>query len=336
MTLSLGHALVFLLASLGMVAMVHTFRNLVALRLTPGRADAVFVGETAMFQMHLENTYRQPRRALALSFGKHENVSVDIPANAQATVAIPCPATKRGRLDPGRITLSTEYPLGLFHAWSYPFPKLSCLVYPRPIETPLPPPTSTLHSGQNYGDNGQEDFTGLRLRQPNDSSRHIAWKAVARDIDHRPLLIKQFDGGAAEELWFDLTQVPLDHTGSDNTLEAQLSIVTGWVLAAERLHIPYGLRLPGHRLKPGSRPRASRRLPGKTGFVWPRNSLRRPWRSIPAPCPGCWQSPQQRPHRMPATCRYGCHCCPAPSCYGESHWAIPMPRYQRAACWRWS
>jgi hypothetical protein len=28
--LSLGHALVFLLAGLGLVAMVHTFRNLVA------------------------------------------------------------------------------------------------------------------------------------------------------------------------------------------------------------------------------------------------------------------------------------------------------------------
>jgi uncharacterized protein (DUF58 family) len=248
--LSLGHALVFLLASLGMVAMVHTFRNLVSLRLTPRRADAVFVGEIAMFQMHLENTHRQARRALALSFGKHENVSVDIPADARAIVAIPCPASKRGRLDPGRITLSTKYPLGLFHAWSYPFPELSCLVYPRPIEIPLPPPSPTSHSGQHYGDNGQEDFTGLRLRQPNDSPRHIAWKAVARDIDHRPLLIKQFDGGAAEELWFDLAQVPLDDTGSDNELETRLSIVTGWVLAAERLHIPYGLRLPGHRLKP--------------------------------------------------------------------------------------
>ena len=135
--LSLGHALVFLLASLGMVAMVHTFRNLVSLRLMPGRADPVFAGETAHFQMHLENTHRQARRALALSFGNHEKASIDIPGNAKAMLAIPCPAPNRGRLDPGRIALSTEYPLGLFHAWSYPFPRLSCLIYPKPIDTPL-------------------------------------------------------------------------------------------------------------------------------------------------------------------------------------------------------
>ena len=85
--LSLGHALVFLLAGLGVVAMLHTFRNLIALRLTPGRAEPVFAGEIAHFQMYLENTHRQPRRALALAFGEHASVSVDVAAGGQALVA---------------------------------------------------------------------------------------------------------------------------------------------------------------------------------------------------------------------------------------------------------
>ena len=242
--LSLGHALVFLLAGLGLTAMVHTFRNLVALRLTPGRIEPVFAGDIAHFQMHLENTHRQNRRSLDLAFGQHESVSLDIPAGRQASIAIPCLAPKRGRLDPGRITLSTRYPLGLFHAWTYPHPRLSCLVYPKPIETALPPPASVSHTGQRHGDNGQEDFTGLRLRQPNDSPRHIAWKAVARDIDHRPLLIKQFAGGAAEELWLDFSSIPATDT------ETQLSILAGWVIAAERMQIRYGLRQPGRELAP--------------------------------------------------------------------------------------
>ena len=242
--LSLGHALVFLLAGLGLVTMVHTFRNLVALRLTPGRVEPVFAGEIARFQMHLENTHQQDRRSLDLAFGQYESVRLDIAAGKQASIAIPCPAPKRGRLDPGRITLSTRYPLGLFHAWSYPHPRLSCLVYPKPIETPLPPPAAVSRTGQRHGDLGQEDFTGLRLRQPNDSPRHIAWKAVARDIDHRPLLIKQFAGGAAEELWLDFSLIPADDT------ETPLSILAGWVIAAERLQIRYGLRLPGREIAP--------------------------------------------------------------------------------------
>lgn len=243
--LSLGHALVFLLAGLGIVAMVHTFRNLVTLRLSPGRAESVFAGETARFHLLLENTQRQDRRSLNLAFGEHERVSLDIPANAQAIIAIPCPAPTRGRLDPGRITLSTRYPLGLFHAWSYPHPLLSCLVYPQPIESPLPQPSAIAHTGQRRGDSGDEDFTGLRLRQPNDSPRHIAWKTVARDIDHRPLLVKQFAGGSAEQLMLDWAS-----TSTENDVETRLSILAGWILSAEQQQISYGLRLPTGEIEP--------------------------------------------------------------------------------------
>ena len=243
--LSLGHALVFLLAALGLVAMVHTFRNLASLRLTPGHADPVFAGETALFPLLLENTRPHPRRALKLAFGANEEVSLDIPAGETARIAIPCPATKRGRFDPGRLRISTDYPLGLFHAWSYLYPPQECLVYPKPVETPLPPFQAASRHGQRSGESGQEDFTGLRLHQPNDSPRHIAWKAVARDFEHRPLLIKQFTGGAAEEFWLDWSLTP-----DDADPERRLSLLAGWAMAAEREHLSYGLRLPGNVLAP--------------------------------------------------------------------------------------
>jgi uncharacterized protein (DUF58 family) len=241
--LSLGHALVFLLAGLSIVAMVHAFRNLVTLHLKPGRAEPVFAGEIARFPVHLQNTRKQARRALHFCFGKQPGTSLDIPAGGMATVAIPFTTSARGRLDPGHITLSTCYPLGLFHAWSYPHPHLSCLVYPRPLDTPLPAPSPAAHSGQQRGDSGQEDFTGLRLRQPSDPTRHIAWKAVARDFANRPLLVKQFAGGATEELWLDWTL-----TADDCNTETRLSILTGWVLAAEEKQALYGLRLPDREI----------------------------------------------------------------------------------------
>jgi len=243
--LALGHALVFLLAAIGLVAMIHTFRNLVALRVTPGRAEPVFAGELARFTVHFENTHRQARCALELAFEKNETVSINVAAEGRASVGIACPAPRRGRLDPGRITLSTRYPLGFFRAWSYPHPPLSCLVYPQPIVSPLPPPGAAAHDGQRYGEQGEEDFTGLRLRQPSDSPRHIAWKAVARDIDHRPLLVKEFAGGAAPELWLDWSATP-----ADSGIEMRLSLLAGWVLAAEQGGAPYGLRLPDLALAP--------------------------------------------------------------------------------------
>ena len=243
--LSLGHALVFLLAGLGIVAMVHTFRNLVALRLTTGRAEPVFAGELAHFPLRIQNTRTQARCALEFAFGEHPGISVSVPPEALATAAVPYLTSQRGWLEPGHVTLSTRYPLGLFRAWSYPHPRLACLVYPLPLNSPLPPPSPTAYAGYRQGDSGQEDFTGLRQRQPSDPTRHIAWKAVARDFANRPLLIKQFAGGAEEELWLDWSL-----TAADSDIEIRISILTGWVLAAEEKQARYGLRLPGRDIQP--------------------------------------------------------------------------------------
>ncbi|MDR0578135.1 MAG: DUF58 domain-containing protein [Candidatus Accumulibacter sp.] len=248
-SLSLGHALVFLLAGLGLVAMVHTFRNLLGLSITPGRAEPVFAGETAHFTLHVENSWKHARRALELAIGENPPVALDVPAGERASVVVPCAAARRGRLDPGRVTLASRYPLGLFRAWSYPHPPLSCLVYPKPLAAPLPPASSGMEASGRRGHSGQEDFSGLRERQPNDSPRHIAWKAAARGIEHAPLLVKQFDGGAAEELWLDWRM-----TARLPDVETRLSLLTGWVLAAERERIRYGLRLPNRAIAPDCGP----------------------------------------------------------------------------------
>jgi uncharacterized protein (DUF58 family) len=244
-TLSLGHALVFLLAGLGLAGMVHTFRNLAGLSIMPGRAPPVHAGEIAHFSLHLANSRREARQALSFRFDGGAEAIVNVPANGSARVDIPCLTSRRGWLDPGRITLSTRYPLGLFRAWSYPHPPLTCLVYPQPLERPLPPPTAVADPGLTHGDGGQEDFAGLRLRHPGDPPRHIAWKAVARSVDAYPLLVKHFAGGAGEELW--LAWSLLDDEAGDET---KLSILTGWVLAAEDAHLSYGLALPGRHIAP--------------------------------------------------------------------------------------
>lgn len=244
--LSLGHALIFLLAGLGIVAMVHTFHNLFGLRLTPGRVAAVFAGDPAYFPLQLENPRRQARRALEFSFAGQTASCVHLPAQGRAAVAVSCATQRRGRLDPGRVTLATRYPLGLFRAWSYPHPHWSCVVYPQPIRTPLPAPSPTAHADRLHGDNGQEDFAGLRPRQISDSTRHIAWKAVARRTDEQPHLVKQFAGGASEELWLAWSLTP-----AGCGAEERLSILTGWVLAADEQQARYGLALPGVRIAAG-------------------------------------------------------------------------------------
>lgn len=246
--LALGHALVFLLVGLALTGMVHAFRNLHGLSIAPGRCAPVFAGEVAYFPLHLASERNMPRLALELRAGDEtRRVTAAVAAHGLSEVAVPVAALRRGWLDLPRTRLATTYPLGLFIAWSYLQPAMRCLIYPQPLPTPLPPPRAATRTGDHHGDGGQEDFSGFRERQPADSPRHVAWKASARDAGQRPLLVKQFAGGARTELQLDWALTP-----EATAPEARIAILAGWVMAAEDDGACYGLRLPAQEIAPDS------------------------------------------------------------------------------------
>jgi len=242
--LSLGFALTFLLAGLGLAGMVHTARNLARIAVTAGRAEPVFAGESAQFRLYLDGRAAFDRPAiLARHVASGSQLVVDIPPQSTAEAVLAVPAPKRGRVALGRVMLETRFPLGLFRAWSYLEPEARCVVYPRPERSPLPPFSGEAAAGALHTQTpGSDDFAGLRGYQRSDSPRHIAWKAVARSED---LLTKQFAGEAAAELWLDARLLP-----AGLGLEQRLSRLAGWVLAAERAGAHYGLRLPGVEIAP--------------------------------------------------------------------------------------
>jgi uncharacterized protein (DUF58 family) len=242
--LSLGFALTFLLAGLGLAGMVHTARNLARIAISAGRAQPVFAGESAQFRLYLDGRGPFDRPSiLARHVGSGAQVVVDVPAGGIAEAVLAVPAERRGWMPLGRVMLETRFPLGLFRAWSYLEPDARCLVYPRPERSPLPPFTGQAVAGAIHAPTpGSDDFAGLRSYQSADSPRHIAWKAVARSDK---LLTKQFAGDAAAELWLDAQLLPLGLT-----LEQTLSRLAGWVLAADRAGAHYGLRLRGVEIAP--------------------------------------------------------------------------------------
>jgi len=240
--LSLGYILTFLLASMGLVAILHTFRNLVHLHITPGRVEPVFAGEIAWFELFVENRSGYDRCSIAL-WHQGKATQCDVASARGTTVSVPVAAQKRGWLAPGRITVDTRFPVGLLRAWSYIQPDMRCIVYPEPDDGLLPLPEPSGGSGEKrVTGGGSDDFAGLRPFQPSDSPRHIHWKAAARG---QGLQTKVFSGRAAAELWLDWKELP-DYLD----VEAKLSRLTRWVLAADQDALRYGLRLPGLELAP--------------------------------------------------------------------------------------
>ncbi|HUK05931.1 MAG TPA: DUF58 domain-containing protein [Burkholderiales bacterium] len=250
--LQLGFALTFLLAGMGLAGMVQTTRNLAQLAVRAARAEPVFAGELARYHVILDNAsdYDRPEILLRhLDSGAQRRV--DVAPRAAVDGALEIPAARRGWQPLGRVMLETRFPVGLFRAWSTVQPDSRCLVYPRPEPGALPPPAPSAQAGGARAHaQGSDDFSGLRAYQPSDSPRHVAWKSVARsDTQHtrgEDMLTKQFAGEAAAELWLDYAALP-----AALGLEARLSRLAGWVIAAERGGARYGLRLPGREIAPG-------------------------------------------------------------------------------------
>jgi len=233
--LSLGYVLTFLLAMMAVMSLLHAFRNLAHLEVRAGHADAAFSGGTAQFALHFHNRGKLPRYQLCLRDEKGNTASFDLPAGQDDRIVFPVPAARRGWLPLGRLTLYTEFPLGLFHAWSYLHFDARCLVYPRPMaDAPLPPGDAPDGAGKR-SIAGDDDFAGLRGYVAGDALPRIAWKAYARE---RGLQVKQFSSQAGEELWLDIAAAP------DRDPEDKLARMARWVLDAEAQGLRYGLRLP--------------------------------------------------------------------------------------------
>lgn len=239
--LSLGFVLTFLLVGLGVVGMLHTYRNLAGVHISAGGVAPVFAGEPAEFYLCLDASGARP--AIGLRWQKQAPQWVDLLEPGQQCAPLSVPTTQRGWLIPGRFTLFTYFPLGLFRAWSYVDFGSRCLVYPKPLTGLLLPLGENADQSGTLGtqQEGAEDFSGLREYRLGDAPRHVAWKASSKNT---ALLTKQFTTPGAATLWLDWAML------RESDTETRLSRLTGMILEAEHAGQAYGLRLPGIEYAP--------------------------------------------------------------------------------------
>ena len=239
---SLGYMLVFLLAGVGNVVMFATWRNLAGLRLRAGGSSPVFSGEEARFAVQLENNDPAARYSVAISQDGKEHEVVDVPADGVAQIHFGKKAEQRGLLSAGRFRLYTEFPTGMFVAWTWIELTMHCVVYPKPVASAALPAGDAMVDGEaDLQGDGLEEYTGLRKYQTGDSWRRVSWKATARSDE---LHTKEFAGGQPELQWIEWKAIAASGT------EARLSIMTRLVMDAEAGHRYYGLRMPNIEISP--------------------------------------------------------------------------------------
>ncbi len=243
---ALAFALTFLLAGMGLVTMHHTNANLLGLSVGVPPIPPVFAGEPVHVPIQFGNDSKSSRYSILAAprrQGLRHDRATDCAGGDRAMTGFDLPPQERGCHALPRFAVATEFPLGLFQAWSWQTLDCDYLVYPRPAGR-RPLPSAPGRQGQRSGwQDGRDEFSHLRDYRPGDSLRSIHWKrypATGR------LSVKTFAEPMDESLWLSW------HSLADlNDPEQRLSQLCRWVLDCEAGRNPYGLRLPGKEIPPG-------------------------------------------------------------------------------------
>lgn len=239
---NLGFLLVFLLGSITLISIIHTYRNMLGIKILSASAPPVFAGKTGWFEF-LVRAEVSDRRSIGFMIEKQDLVVENIDAKTDQTVWVKFFPRTRGIFIPDRMTVRSHYPLGLFTAWTVITPDVSCVVYPAPLAGPFG--FSGSHDGKaGSGESvqrGVDDFAGLKPYQPGDSMSRISWKSISRGLG---VFTKEFTGASGRMVMLDYDAVNSEET------EHKLSRLCDMVIKAHNMNMEYGLLLPGRTIAP--------------------------------------------------------------------------------------
>ena len=243
---SLAFGLAFVMVSVFVLGIFHTFNNLNQLSLKGLPALPVFVGEEIAFRVQISRAPGRRHEALEFNFPGENVTAADLVGTDLEEVRVSTMARSRGNFKAPLLRVTTYFPLGLARAWSIVDLNLNCLVYPKPIPFVMDQFSSHGSGGSNdtaIHKEGSEDFYGLREYVPGDPLRQVAWKNVARG---QGMQVKQFVDYADNRIWLDWDMFYGFGT------EERLSRLCYGVLKLARSGQDFGLKLPGVEIPPDS------------------------------------------------------------------------------------
>ena len=242
--------LCYLLLSVFLVNIVLAYQNMSGLTLQCKQAAEGFAGEATTAVVNLSNDKKH--LMLNMNFVQPDNTknpdtkdndAKDSDTRQNETVLLSQPATtatlnlngtKRGKYALPRIKITSQYPFGLWRAWSYVALAQHYWVYPTPDAD-----KSVLNSLSDDASQQAKTDAGETLSpyRAGDSVRHMVWKRLARDPAN-PVVRQQHFSAQAEPSW--VVVPPL----SGDALERALRYACQQLLQLEQSGSSYGLKLP--------------------------------------------------------------------------------------------
>jgi len=236
--------MLFILVSVGLIAMVYTHNNVVDLQMSSHPSKSVFLGQSALFPITLSNRSAKPRQAVWLiAGGFHQLTKLD--AGQNQTVELKLPTIQRGYLSCEPVNLSSLYPIGVFFCWTKRFvPNERCLVYPQPLDLVAFPEDGSAQGKEQQSANvlqGAEDYSGMKAYQDGDRMRDIHWPSLAKTNKLVSIQYENNSNASVNLSWFTLP--------AGLGVEDRLSQLCYWVIEAEQNGQSYQLEMPNQTIE---------------------------------------------------------------------------------------
>jgi len=241
---NLGFLFTFLLGSMAVVSILHTYANVKNVTVEAIRSQPVFESQDAVFDVILQHL-PAPYFGLRFRLNDSQETIVQTTAEIGNRVAVIVSSPKRGCISVDKLDVVTEYPFGLFRI-SRGIPVIgTCWVYPKPIPVNQLSTRDMLaaHKSQGLMRSAIDDFSGLRAFQNGDALKHIFWKAFSKG---QGLLVKEFMQNTSPELCLNWDRI------RSKSREKKLSILCAMILRAHKLKLSYGISIPGQIISPHS------------------------------------------------------------------------------------
>jgi len=218
--------------------LLATYKNLVKIKFAAIATNNTFEGSVLSYTVRVSEENKRHRSSVSIN-----NISTgdtfDLNANNFAEAELNIKDAKRGIHKLGRLTLSSDFPLGLWRGWGYLHVPVHAFVYPKP-ENPVAEFSGyNASSGGSLGTRtGEQEYSGLKTYENTDPPSRVAWKRVARG-----------GGWYSKQLEAETEQrevaIRWQDTPSHFGVEQRLSRMCGWVIRARDEDVAYTFELPG-------------------------------------------------------------------------------------------
>lgn len=216
-----------------LTSLLLSYRNLAGLSLAANPVKAQFAAQDCIFNLRID---KPSRRGQQLEFCFQENSSVLKSLVTEQQVHIYSFCSRRGWFNPGRVTVRSTFPFGLFTVWTHLDFALSALLYPQPIACSqkfINYSAADVNEGATYVA-GVEQFSTLKSYQPGESLKSVAWKQLAQG---RGWFSKQFEQPQGGDVLLEL------ETYKNTDLEIKLCFICYQIIELEDKKINYALKL---------------------------------------------------------------------------------------------